>query len=227
MEGETMKTAQFGYVMAAVMLTVMLSCGTAPAARFVVNMTQSRTFDPPALGITLGDTIVWRNVSTLPHTSTSGNPCIGDGLWNSGTLASGDSFSLVLASVGTYPYFCVFHCDFGMTGTITVSAAGVTDGVPQVSLSRGMRLMQNRPNPFYPTTLIDYTVDQPGNAGIRIFNEAGELVRDLIEGYKPKGRYTILWDGRNNHGEASATGVYVYQLTVNERKLEKRMIKLK
>jgi flagellar hook assembly protein FlgD len=89
-----------------------------------------------------------------------------------------------------------------------------------------MRLMQNRPNPFTPYTLIDYEVANPGNVSIKVFNTAGQRVRTLVEGYKPTGLYTILWDGRNATGESAAAGVYYYQLNVNGTTSGKKMIKL-
>ncbi|MRR09000.1 T9SS type A sorting domain-containing protein [bacterium] len=220
-----MKRSNPWLAMAAAIILVAVAFDTVSAANHIVTL-QTQSFSPASLSISLGDTVVWRNSSTRTHTTTSGTSCAPDGHWNSGSLAPGDSFVLVLGTTGTYPYFCIPHCAMGMTGTLTVTATGVAGTPDPVTRSDGFRLMQNRPNPFNPFTLIDYEVAKPGNASIKVFNVAGQAVRVLVEGYKPSGLYTILWDGRNAAGEPAAAGVYYYQLNVDGRTSEKRMIKL-
>jgi hypothetical protein len=41
---------------------------------------------------------------------------------------------------------------------------------------------------------------------------AGRLVRVLVDGVRPAGRYVELWDGRDADGRAVASGVYFYRL---------------
>jgi plastocyanin len=59
-----------------------------------------------------GDTVNWTTCATVAHTSTSNS-----GLWDSGNLNPGQSFSFQFTTPGTFPYFCRLH---GHTGTITV-----------------------------------------------------------------------------------------------------------
>jgi plastocyanin len=58
-------------------------------------------------------------VDNIPRTSTSGNCCSPDGLWDSGLLTSG-SFSRQFAQTGTFPYYCTVHGAM-MTGTVVVN----------------------------------------------------------------------------------------------------------
>jgi hypothetical protein len=51
----------------------------------------------------------------INHTTTQSS---GVGIWDSGSLASGDSFSVELTAAGTYPYHCNIHAQ--MTGTVRV-----------------------------------------------------------------------------------------------------------
>ena len=83
-------------------------------------------FSPIDVTIARGDTVVWFNAGSAGHTTTSGAGCSADGLWDSGGLASGESYSVIfgdngVTQTGTMPYYCVPHCGMGMTGTVTVS----------------------------------------------------------------------------------------------------------
>jgi hypothetical protein len=165
------------------------------------------------------------NPTTRIHTSTSGSGCAPDGHWNSGNIPAGDSFKVVLSLTGIYPYYCIPHCDMGMTGTITVNPLGVQDTMAALP-APGTRL-DNRPNPFTPYTLVDYQVEKPGNTTVKIYNETGQLVKILVEGYKARGNYSLLWDGRNTRGESVPAGVYFYRLVTGTTVLNKKMIRLR
>ena len=74
-------------------------------------------FDPEALEITAGQSVVWENVHDQAHTST-GN---GDQDWNTQNVAPGESSDPVLfEDAGTFTYICALH-PF-MHGTVEVSA---------------------------------------------------------------------------------------------------------
>lgn len=79
-------------------------------------------FSPSNLIVAQGDTVEWVWISGT-HTTTSGNNCIADGIWNSGNKSSG-TFSYTFNNLGTYPYFCALHCAMGMTGIVTVNSVG-------------------------------------------------------------------------------------------------------
>jgi plastocyanin len=70
---------------------------------------------PNPATITVGSTVTWTNNDTLPHTATSDT-----GVWDSGTLSSGQSFSFTFMTAGTFPYHCMIHGAQSMSGTVTV-----------------------------------------------------------------------------------------------------------
>ena len=70
------------------------------------------TFDGPST-VAVGDTIEVVNEDTVGHTWTATG-----GEFNSGTLATGDTFEFTFEEAGEFDYFCSIHPD--MTGTITV-----------------------------------------------------------------------------------------------------------
>ena len=104
----------------ALVLWPILTNGATVTVTVGPNGTDS--FSPDPVAIHPGDTVQWTWAES-GHTTTSGSPCSPDGVWNSGILARGATFSHTFNTAGTFPYFCIPHCDMGMTGTITVANA--------------------------------------------------------------------------------------------------------
>ena len=70
-------------------------------------------FHPMAIAIPVGATVTWKNLDGEPHTVTSV-----DGLFRSGALDTGDSYSFRFAKPGVYRYLCSIHPR--MVGAVTV-----------------------------------------------------------------------------------------------------------
>ena len=83
-------------------------------------------------------------------------------------------------------------------------------------------LSQNRPNPFNPTTAIEYAVPAGGNARLEVFNSAGQLVDVLVDGYCPAGSHMAVW---KTSGRAS--GVYYYRFRFGDFTETRKMTLLK
>ena len=87
-----------------------------------VNIT-NHAFDPAQLDVTAGTTVTWTNEDTEAHTVTADN-----GLFDSGVLEPGQSYSIWLGGSGTVTYHCDIHPD--MKGSVVVGGAsgGETTG---------------------------------------------------------------------------------------------------
>jgi plastocyanin len=84
----------------------------------IINIAASDDyFDPAAVDVQPGTTVKWVNKGQHKHTITSIT-----GLWDSGDLAGGASYSATFNAPGTYSYYCRHHK--GMKGTITVGGGG-------------------------------------------------------------------------------------------------------
>jgi plastocyanin len=77
-------------------------------------------FAPETVTVRAGDTVTWVNDGRIVHTATGWDAA--RGLWDSGLLQPGQSFSFRFAQPGTYPYLCVVH-PVEMRGTVVVVEA--------------------------------------------------------------------------------------------------------
>jgi plastocyanin len=105
---------------AATMATALILCPTAARGAMVTVDVADFQFTPGSVTIHPGDTVQW-TWSNNGHTTTSGSQCSPNGIWNSGILGRGATFSHTFNTAGSFPYFCMPHCAFGMTGTVTVT----------------------------------------------------------------------------------------------------------
>ena len=78
-----------------------------------VEITSSMDFSPEEITISVGDSVTWTNNDSMSHTATSV-----DDYFDSGNIASGNSWSFTFTQAGTFDYVCAYHSS--MTGTITV-----------------------------------------------------------------------------------------------------------
>jgi|ERR1035437_766896 plastocyanin len=97
--------------------SVSTSSGGSPGANEV--WMQGIAFNPVTKTISAGTTITWTNKDNTTHTATSGVPNSPDGLFNSGNLNNGGTFSFKFPTAGTFKYFCLIHGAM-MTATIIV-----------------------------------------------------------------------------------------------------------
>lgn len=104
---------------------------TGPGAGDVtIDMTSGLTFAPAAAQARVGQTVVWVNVSSMPHTVTADPDLAGNAAsvslpagaapFASPLVSAGGSFSYTFTVPGTYRYFCQPHEGAGMIGTIVV-----------------------------------------------------------------------------------------------------------
>jgi plastocyanin len=193
----------------------------AVAATIQVDMVNF-AFVPESLTIGAEDTVLWINQTPVIHTATSGNPisCTPDGIWDSGNMAQGDSFTYVFENEGIYPYFCIPHCAGGMTGNIEVLPVAIDQG--DYSLGRSF-IFQAAPNPVIGNTTLKYTLPENTYMSIIVFNLSGKEVRVLVNERKDAGIHTMVWDGRDNSGRRVPSGTYFLRLEAGRYTATKKL----
>jgi hypothetical protein len=89
---------------------------------------------------------------------------------------------------------------------------------PDLELKVGsLKLLPNAPNPFEQITTIRYQLTRPGKISLKVYNAAGQCVRDLTPSMpsSPRGEGwvgSVIWDGRDDGGRMVASGIYLYRL---------------
>jgi len=111
----------------------------------------------------------------------------------------------------------------------SVPLTDVTTGVPDAAGPKRLLLAAgNFPNPFNPTTAIRFTLARPSPVSVDIFDVAGRRVRVLRDGETvDAGTHDVVWDGRNDEGDAVASGIYYYTIASGEAHESGRMVLLK
>jgi plastocyanin len=106
-------------------IALLLSYPKASAATVDVTVAPNGAlmFSPSSVTINPGDTVRWTWAATF-HSSTSGTPGMPNGIWDSGILSQGATFTHTFNSAGSFPYFCTPHgACCGMVGMVTVASA--------------------------------------------------------------------------------------------------------
>ena len=80
------------------------------------------------------------------------------------------------------------------------------------AISVGFQLFPNYPNPFNSSTLIPYSLAEPGHVELAVYNLLGHRVRTLEDSHRPAGAQAAAWDGRGDDGSWVSAGVYLYRL---------------
>lgn len=98
-----------------------------------------------------------------------------------------------------------------------------------LSVVRHTLLQQNYPNPFSNTTTIRYQVSDVTQAGLqrielKIYDLKGQLVKTLIHKKQPQGRYILSWEGRSDQQIKLPVGTYIFQLLVENHRMERKLV---
>ena len=83
------------------------------------------------------------------------------------------------------------------------------------------------PNPFNPSTKLEYNLAQRGRLAISVYNVRGELVRILIDEVTERGPGFVIWDGNDQTGGAVASGVYFYKIVAGGKTIFDKMALIK
>jgi len=87
--------------------------------------------------------------------------------------------------------------------------------------------LDNYPNPFNPTTMIEYSLPEAGPVKIIIYNTLGEQVRVLVNEEQMAGKYSVEWNSRNDHQGVLPTGVYILRMQTEGFVKDKKLLLLK
>ena len=96
----------------------------------------------------------------------------------------------------------------------TTPVVGINDEVI-TELFGVYKLIGNYPNPFNPTTTIDFSIQNNSKIELSIYNIKGQKIKSLISDQIVAGEHSIVWKGEDASGRKVGSGVYLYKLIVN------------
>ncbi len=88
-------------------------------------------------------------------------------------------------------------------------------------------LREKGPNPFRNSITFEFSVPVAGNVEVSIYNQLGQRVRTLFNGYKSQGFGRLNWDGTDEKGVKVSAGVYFCKLETDYGTLVKKMVLMK
>lgn len=94
-------------------------------------------------------------------------------------------------------------------------------------LPKAYSIDQNNPNPFNPTTSINFALPTAAKTRIDVYNILGQKVKTLVDEYLTAGNKRVEWDGTDDRGNAVASGIYLYKMTANDFTETKKMMLMK
>ncbi len=157
-------------------------------------------------------TKIFRGVDWLSVSPTSGGIAPGDSLpvqltFNTANLTGGTyQANLIIASNDpARPILKKPAIELTVTGPVGI---GDEAQIPDV-----FALQANYPNPFNPSTTIEYLLPEPSQVQIDIFNLLGQKVKTLVSSSKTPGTFQVRWDGTNYLGQQVGSGIYIYRMT--------------
>ncbi len=91
-----------------------------------------------------------------------------------------------------------------------------------------LTLQQNHPNPFNPSTTIDYYLPEAAPVALEVYDASGRLVSRLLAGVRQeRGVHSIEWRGVDDAGRTVSSGVYFYRLRAGRETLTRKMVLLR
>ena len=118
-----------------VVAVLLAACGPAAGEPPLVIMETDSAYAPASMSIPQGATIIWLNKDRLVHTVTASSTLTtsnfelagalpaGAAPFDSGHVLAGQTWSYTFETPGEYLYYCRFHADEQMIGTIIVQAS--------------------------------------------------------------------------------------------------------
>ena len=91
------------------------------------------------------------------------------------------------------------------------------DTTPQAT-----ELKSSYPNPFNPSTTVNYTLSDEGAVNVVVYDAIGRQVAELVNGVQAPGVYSINWDASNH-----ASGAYLLRMTTGSYTSSQKLMLVK
>jgi len=109
-----------------------------------------------------------------------------------------------------------------LSALVPVSINDDNDALPLATSLKG-----NYPNPFNPSTTIEFYLMESAYVTLDVYNVMGQKVTALINSRMEAGYHSVAWDGKDNGGNSVASGAYFYKLSADDYSSVKKMLLIK
>jgi hypothetical protein len=106
----------------------------------------------------------------------------------------------------------------------TYNPTAVEDGA---ITANSFKLFDSYPNPFNPTTTINYELPTSSFVTLKVYDILGNEIATLVNEYKSAGKYQTSFDAKNISNQQLSSGTYFYQLQTDGKIITKKMILLR
>ncbi len=110
---------------------------------------------------------------------------------------------------------------------VTAEATRIVGSDDALKLPVDYQLGDAYPNPFNGQTAIQFSLAKPSEVVIAIYNLQGQKVRTLLAERQEAGDHTVYWNGQDELNRPVVSGIYLYQITVQNTSQAKRVVYLK
>ena len=80
-------------------------------------------------------------------------------------------------------------------------------------IQNSFALLETYPNPFTDQVNINFEIKENTHARLEVINQNGETINILVNEFKPLGKHSITWNGKNQYGKQAPDGTYFIRLT--------------
>jgi hypothetical protein len=101
--------------------------------------------------------------------------------------------------------------------------SAIVSGITAVPVPAAAGLEPNYPNPFNPRTTISFSLPVAEYVQLVIYSVDGAELRRLVDEPRAAGRYTVVWDGLDDHDRPAASGTYLYRIQMGEFRQIRKM----
>ncbi|MBN1291560.1 MAG: T9SS type A sorting domain-containing protein [Candidatus Latescibacteria bacterium] len=109
-------------------------------------------------------------------------------------------------------------------GISTYKDNSITSVTLQNKQPQSIPLITTYPNPFNPSTTIEFTLPESGFAIVTIYSMAGQKIREFAADYMTAGTHTLSWDGKDVNGNTVSSGIYITRLQAGKHTAAGRMV---
>lgn len=107
---------------------------------------------------------------------------------------------------------------------LLIGSSAFVNRVQSAIVPTTLQLLPNYPNPFRARTTLEFTLPKRRDVRLVVYDVLGRRVRTLVDRSYDAGRHTARWDGRNDTGQAVASGIYLGRLEVGDQRHVQRLV---